>query len=75
MVAPGMNECREGQADGRADYGGDRRGQTCYSVTLGVDGQVDVVLVGDAYEDHWLEVISVGNGTAKTIFSGLGYYL
>jgi len=39
------------------------------------DGQVDVVLVGDAYEDHWLEVISVGNGTAKTIFSGLGYYL
>ncbi len=39
------------------------------------DGEVDVILVGDAYEDHWLEVISVHNGSAKTIFSGLGYYL
>ncbi len=39
------------------------------------DGQVDVILVADAYEDHWLEVISVQNGSAKTIFSGLGYYL
>ncbi len=39
------------------------------------DGQMDVILVGDAYEDHWLEVISVRNGSAKTIFSGLGYYL
>jgi len=38
------------------------------------DGQADVILVGDAYEDHWLEVISVRNGSAKTIFSGLGYY-
>ena len=39
------------------------------------DGHVDVILVGDAYEDHWLEVISVHNDSAKTIFSGLGYYL
>jgi hypothetical protein len=39
------------------------------------DGEVDVILVGDAYEDHWLEVISFHNGSAKTIFSGLGYYL
>jgi hypothetical protein len=39
------------------------------------DGQEDVILEGDAYEDHWLEVISVHGGTAKTIFSGLGYYL
>ncbi len=39
------------------------------------DGHVDVILVGDAYEDHWLEVISVQNGSVKTIFSGLGYYL
>jgi hypothetical protein len=39
------------------------------------DGQVDVILVGDAYENHWLEVVSVQNGSAKTIFSGLGYYL
>jgi len=39
------------------------------------NGQVDVVLVGDAYEDHWLEVISVRDGSAKTIFSGFGYYL
>jgi hypothetical protein len=39
------------------------------------DGQVDIILVGVAYEDHWLEVISVRDGSAKTIFSGLGYYL
>lgn len=39
------------------------------------DGQVDIILVGDAYENHWLEVISFHNGVAKTIFSGLGYYL
>lgn len=39
------------------------------------DGHVDVILAGDAYEDHWLEVVSVSDGTAKTVFSGLGYYL
>jgi hypothetical protein len=39
------------------------------------NGEVDVILVGDAYEDHWLEVISVHDGAIKTIFSGLGYYL
>ena len=38
-------------------------------------GSVEIVLEGDAYEDHWLEVISVHDGVAKTIFSGLGYYL
>jgi hypothetical protein len=41
----------------------------------GGEGRLDIILVGDAYEDHWLEVISVQNGSAKTIFSGLGYYL
>lgn len=39
------------------------------------DGEMDVILAGDAYEDHWIEVISIKNGTVKTIFSGLGYYL
>lgn len=39
------------------------------------DGRLEIVLEGDAYEDHWLEVISVQNGSFKTIFSGLGYYL
>jgi hypothetical protein len=39
------------------------------------DGQVDVVLRADANEDHWLEVVSVGHGSARTVFSGLGYYL
>jgi len=38
-------------------------------------GQLDVILEGDAYEDHWFEVVSVHNGSAKTIFSGLGYSL
>jgi hypothetical protein len=39
------------------------------------DGHVDVILEGDSYEDHWLEVESVQDGGARTIFSGLGYYL
>jgi hypothetical protein len=40
------------------------------------DGTPDIVLEGDAYEDHWLEVISISkNFTVRTIFSGLGYYL
>jgi hypothetical protein len=39
------------------------------------DGHVDVILEGDAYEDHWFEVDAVQDGSPKTIFSGLGYYL
>ncbi|HKW62619.1 MAG TPA: hypothetical protein VJN89_08755 [Candidatus Acidoferrum sp.] len=39
------------------------------------DGNIEVILEGDAYEDHWLEVVTVHNGSTKTIFSGLGYYL
>ena len=39
------------------------------------DGHADVILQGDAYEDHWLEVVSVGHGVSRTVFSGLGYYL
>ena len=39
------------------------------------DGQVDVILEGDAYEDHWIEVDKLQDGHAHTIFSGLGYYL
>jgi hypothetical protein len=38
-------------------------------------GREGIVLEGDAYENHWLEVISVHDGSSKTIFSGLGYYL
>jgi len=32
------------------------------------DGQVDVILVGDAYEDHWIEVISVQQWLRQDIF-------
>ena len=39
------------------------------------DGHSEIVLRGDAYEDHWLEVVSVTGGQFKTIFSGLGHYL
>jgi hypothetical protein len=39
------------------------------------DGKPDVVLRGDAYENHWLEVQIVRNGSPRMIFSGLGYYL
>lgn len=39
------------------------------------DGHEDVVLQADAYENQWMEVISMRDGLPKTIFSGLGYYL
>jgi hypothetical protein len=39
------------------------------------DGHTEIVLHGDAYEDHWFEVYSVEKGSARMIFSGLGYYL
>ena len=39
------------------------------------DGAPDIVLEGDEYENHWLEVVSLRGGSAQTIFSGLGYYL
>jgi hypothetical protein len=39
------------------------------------DGKLEIVLEGDADEDHWFEVIRIENGSFKTIFSGLGYYL
>jgi hypothetical protein len=39
------------------------------------DGRPDVIMRGDTYENHWLEVHSVQNGSSRMIFSGLGYYL
>jgi len=39
------------------------------------DGNVEIVLQGDSYENHWLEVDSMKDGKQKKIFSGLGYYL
>lgn len=39
------------------------------------DGEIEIILEGDAYEDHWLEVVSVHKGLPQTIFAGLGYYL
>jgi len=39
------------------------------------DGQPDIILEGDAYEDHWFEVVVIDHRSAQTIFSGLGYYL
>lgn len=39
------------------------------------DGQLDVILRGDAYENHWLEVITPNRQSTPTLFSGLGYYL
>jgi hypothetical protein len=39
------------------------------------DGREEVILEGDAYENHWLQVVSIRDGAAQTIFSGLGYYL
>jgi hypothetical protein len=39
------------------------------------DGHSDIILEGDAYEDHWFEVDVIDHGAALKIFSGLGYYL
>ncbi len=39
------------------------------------DGQVDIILRGDAYEDHWLEVFRLENGVWKIAYAGLGYWL
>ena len=42
---------------------------------VNAEGLVEVILEGDAYEDHWIEVDGMKDGSFKTIFSGLGYYL
>jgi hypothetical protein len=39
------------------------------------DGEAEIILQADEYENHWLEVVSLHEGEARTIFSGLGYYL
>jgi hypothetical protein len=39
------------------------------------DGQVEIILEGDAYENHWYEVDGLRDGSFKMIFAGLGYYL
>jgi hypothetical protein len=39
------------------------------------DGQLEIILEGDAYENHWLEVDKMQGGSFRKIFSGLGYYL
>jgi hypothetical protein len=39
------------------------------------DGHMEIILEGDAYENHWYEVDGIRDGSFKMIFSGLGYYL
>lgn len=39
------------------------------------DGRMEVILEGDAYENHWYEVLGMRDGSFKMIFSGRGYYL
>ena len=39
------------------------------------DGQLEIILEGDAYENHWLEVDKMQAGSFRKVFSGLGYYL
>jgi hypothetical protein len=43
---------------------------------VNVDGRVEIILEGNAYEDHWLEVIRLREDlTPEIIYSGLGYWL
>jgi hypothetical protein len=42
---------------------------------VNADAQIKIIQEGDAYEDHWIEVFGMKDGTVRTIFSGLGYYL
>jgi hypothetical protein len=42
---------------------------------VNADGQTEVILEADAYEDHWIEVVGIKAGSFRTIFSGLGNYL
>jgi len=44
-------------------------------VDVNADGEIEVILEGDAYEDHWIEVDGTKDGSFRTIFSGLGYFL
>jgi hypothetical protein len=39
------------------------------------DGELEIIMEGDAYEDHWLEVDQRQGGSFRKIVSGLGYYL
>ncbi len=39
------------------------------------DGQLEIILEGNAYEDHWLEVDQMQNSSFRKVFSGIGYYL
>lgn len=39
------------------------------------DGQLEIILEGDTYEDHWFEVDKMQGSSFKKIYSGLGYYL
>ncbi len=39
------------------------------------DGQLEIIMEGDAYQNHWLEVDKMQAGSFRKIYSGLGYYL
>jgi len=39
------------------------------------DSQLEIIMEGDAHEDHWLEVDQMKAGSFRKVFSGLGYYL
>lgn len=39
------------------------------------DGQLEIIVEGDAYQDHWFEVDKMQSGSFRKIYSGLGYYL
>ena len=39
------------------------------------DGQLEIILEGDAYEDHWFEVDKMEGASFRKVYSGLGYYL
>jgi hypothetical protein len=39
------------------------------------DGQLEIIMEGDSYQNHWLEVDQMQGRSFQKVFSGLGYYL
>jgi hypothetical protein len=60
---------------GRTGFGVTTEGSPVDVADAEGKGQVDVILEADSYENHWIEVDRVQDGSSHAVFSGLGYFL